>query len=662
VIRIRLPATGAAARHEFIRLVWATGALLVCLLPHLPRLPVWISLLTAACVGWRLVAALRRWRSPSRGLRIVLATGGFAGVIASYGTVNGVEAGSALLVVMMDMKLLETWRRRDYQVLMFIAYFLILSQLLYGPGIWTLPWMVLAVWVTTVALLQSVRVAAPLPAASAGRLVARMLAFALPIMLMLFLLFPRVPGPFWAMPTRSGGASTGLSDEMSPGAITALSRSDAVAFRVSFEGRIPPPTQRYWRGPVLHHFDGTTWRETTGVPQRTDGLVPAGEPVRYRITLEPHDRPWLLALDYPEFWTETDAYRSSDYQLLSRRPVDQLMAYDVRSFPDALTDLRLGRLTRTMELRLPEGRNPETVELANSLRAAHGDDRELLKAVLTRFREEPYVYTMQPPALRGAHPVDEFLFGTRRGFCEHFASAFTVLMRAAGIPARIVTGYQGGEVNPLSRRMTVRQSDAHAWSEIWLEGEGWVRVDPTAAVAPERIELSLADALPAGERIPGQLLRTLPGLQQLRQGWDAVDAAWNEWVLGYGPERQIALLRSLGFNNPDWRNLAVVLGILVGLALAGVTAWLAWHYRPPRPDETLRLYQRFLQRLARHGVTRHHWEGPIDFADRASRQRPGDAAAIGGITRSYVRLRYGEGTGPGEVDRLRRLVNAFRPA
>jgi transglutaminase-like putative cysteine protease len=652
---------GEVARHRFVRLAWACVALAVCLLPHLPRLPIWIGVLTAACMGWRLAAALNGWRPPGRGLRIVLAAGGFAGVIASYGTVNGVEAGSALLVVMMDMKLLETWRRRDYQVLMFIAYFLILSQLLYGPEMWTLPWMALAVWVATVSLLQSVRVAAPLPATVAGGLVARMLLFALPIMAALFLLFPRVPGPFWSMPTRSGSASTGLTDEMSPGAISALSQSNEVAFRVSFDGPIPPPTQRYWRGPVLHHFDGATWREPRGLPDKTDGLYPAGTPVQYRVTLEPHNRPWLLALDYPEFWTAYGVFRSADYQLLARRPVDQLKAYDVRSYPDARTDVALPATLRALDLRLPRERNPRTRELARVLRAEFPNDRGLLYAVLARFRDEPFVYTLQPPALTGADPVDEFMFGTRRGFCEHYASAFTVLMRAAGIPARVVTGYQGGEVNPLSRRMTVRQSDAHAWSEVWLEGEGWVRVDPTAAVAPERIELSLADALPYGERLPGQFLRSLPGLERLRQGWDAVDAAWNEWVLGYGPERQLALLRSLGMADPNWRGLAIVLGLMIAAMLTVVMVWLARRYRPPPPDETQRLYLRFQSRLAKRGLRRHQWEGPVDFAERAARLRPADARSIGGITRSYVRLRYGAGAGPAELERLRQLVKGFRP-
>jgi transglutaminase-like putative cysteine protease len=660
VISLTIPDRSTESRFEFVRLVWAAVALLTCMAPHLPRLPVWITLLTAACIGWRLAAALYGWRAPSRGLRIVLATAGFAGVIASYGTINGVEAGSALLIVMMDMKLLETWRRRDFQVLMFIAYFLILSQLLHGPELWSLPWMVLAVWVTTTSLLQAVRMASPLPAATASRLVGRMLVFALPVMVALFILFPRVPGPFWAMPTRSG-ASTGLSEEMSPGAITKLSRSNKVAFRASFDGPIPPPAQRYWRGPVLHRFDGATWREPRAAPNHVNRLEPSGSPVQYRVTLEAHDRHWLLALDYPEFWTMYGAYRTNDYQLLSKRPVDQLTAYDVRSYPDARTDLDLAEGIRILDLRLPADRNPETLVLARRLRSAHEADRELINAVLERFREQPFVYTMQPPALRGSNPVDEFLFDTQRGFCEHYASAFTTLMRAAGIPARIVTGYQGGELNPLSNRLTVRQSDAHAWSEVWLEGEGWIRVDPTAAVAPNRIELSLADALPYGERVPGQFLRSLPGLQQLSQGWDAVDAAWNEWVLGYGPERQLELLRALGLKNPDWRGLAVILGIVVASALGLLTLWLAWRYRPPEPDQTQQLYLRFLRRLARAGLQRRPWEGPVDFAERASLNRPEDAAAIGSITRSYVRLRYGEVGGQPEQARLKRMILAYRP-
>ncbi|MGB5591901.1 MAG: DUF3488 and transglutaminase-like domain-containing protein [Gammaproteobacteria bacterium] len=646
--------------EHLVRLGWTSAALGISVAPHLPRMPAWIGLLTVACIGWRMLAAVRGWKAPWQWLRMLLAGGGFVAVIASYGTVNGLEAGSALLVVMMDMKLLETWRRRDYQVLMFISYFLVMAQLLYEPSMWTLPYMIVAVGLSTITLMQTVRRGPAIPAARASRLVGTMMLLALPLMLALFLLFPRVPGPFWAMPTRGGGIS-GLDDVMTPGSVNALSLSNAVAFRASFEGRVPPPIQRYWRGPVLHDFDGASWREPGGRPWRPIDIRRDGESIRYRVTMEPSSRPWLMTLDYPGDWSQPRAYLSADYQLMAMRPIEQLTAYSVVSYPDALTGLAIDPREQAMNLRLPAERNPRAQALAREIRGRHPDDRGFLRAVLERFTLEPYTYTLRPPALRGSHPVDEFLFDSRRGFCEHFASAFAVLMRAGGIPARIVTGYQGGELNPLNNRMTVRQSEAHAWTEVWLPDEGWMRVDPTAAVAPDRIELSLADALPESDLVPGRFMRSLPLLLDLQQRWDALDSAWNEWVLAYGPERQIALLRSLGVNSPDWRALAAVLGATVLLILGGVALWTAWHYRPSAEDRVQRMYRQFVARLARRGIHRAPWEGPLVLAERAQRLLPAYAGAIQSITRSYVRLRYEECSREVEMVRFRRLLKGFRP-
>ena len=645
---------------NFARMGWVTTALFVSVAPHLARIPAWVTVLTAVCMAWRLAAAAREWPEPMRALRLAMAITAFGGVVASYGTINGVEAGSALLIVMMNMKLLETWRRRDFQVLMFISYFLVLAQLLFEPGMWTLPWMVCAVWLSTTALLQSVRVNSPLPTVRAAKLVGKMLALSLPIMAALFVLFPRVPGPFWAMPTRSGSATSGLSEEMSPGAINSLSLSDAVAFRVSFRDAVPTPSQRYWRGPVLHHFDGVTWSEPGRIPSQTMNVRPVGTAIDYRITMEPSDRHWLLALDFPFSWTAPRSFVSFDFQLLSRLPVDQLTAYDVVSYPDATAEPELLQRARRWDLQLPDDRNPETIALATELRARYLNDRQLINAVLDRFTNEEFVYTLRPPALRGANPVDAFLFGTRRGFCEHFASAFTTLMRAAGIPARVVTGYQGGELNWVDQKMTVRQSDAHAWSEVWLPGEGWTRVDPTAAVAPNRIERGLAGALPDSELLPGRFLRALPVLESLRQRWDAMDAAWNEWILGYGPDQQMAMLRSFGIGNPDWRQLTAVMGIVLALLLAGLTAWFAWQYRPPRQEEARRLYDLFVRKLAKKHIDRRLSEGPLDFARRAEAKHPDLGPGIRGVTRSYVRLRYESAADPDELKRLRSLVRSFR--
>jgi len=624
-------------------------------------MPVWITILTVTAIAWRLTAAMRRWPPLWRWLRMILALVAFVGVYATYGTINGIEAGSALLIVMMDMKLLETSRKRDFQVLMFIAYFLVMAQLLYEPAVWTLAYMGISVWVTTVALLQVVRETRPLPAASAARLVGRMILLAVPVMLVLFLLFPRVPGPFWAMPSRAGSASTGLDDEMSPGSINALSLSDEVAFRVTFQSPVPPPQQRYWRGPVLHQFDGVTWREAGRMPMWRSEIEARGPEVRYRITLEPHDRPWLLALDFPQSWTGVPAFMTFDYKLVARRPVDQLTAYDVVSYPEAVIDPDISDWIRSWSLQLPEGRNPRTVELGRRLRQENASDRAVVEAALRRFTQQEYVYTLRPRALIGANPVDEFLFESRRGFCEHYASAFTVLMRAAGIPARVVTGYQGGHLNPISNRLIVRQSDAHAWSEVWLAGEGWVRVDPTAAVAPDRIELGLAESVPASDAAPGLILRRVPLLQRLQLSWDAIDSAWNEWVLGYGPDRQIAFLRSLGVGNPDWRSLAAAMAVGLAGVLLAVAGWLGWRYRPPGPDELQRLYGRFTDRLSRRGIRRQPWEGPRDFSTRAAETLPAHAGTIRRITTCYLRLRYGREPDQRELDRMRSLLRAFRP-
>jgi transglutaminase-like putative cysteine protease len=584
------------------------------------------------------------------------------GVLLTYRTFNGLEAGGGLLVVMGAMKLLETRTRRDIQVLSFIGFFIVLMQLLHDQPIWSLPWLLASVTAITLALLQGVRGGEPLPWRTATGLVLRMLAFAAPVALVLFLLFPRVPGPFWALPSKSAAGTTGLSDEMTPGTISQLIQSDAVAFRAAFEGPPPPPSERYWRGPVLEQFDGWTWRDLDRLGLLNPRMELRGPRYRYRLTIEPHGRPWLLALDFPATWSEREAMLTNEFQLVARRPVDTTRALAVESWPQAIPETRLGPFMRAINLRLPEGRNPRSVALAEELRQAATSDAAFVDSVLARFREEAFVYTLQPPLLGGGHPVDEFLFRTRRGFCEHYASAFTLLARAAGIPARVVTGYQGGEMNPYSDQLVVRQSDAHAWSEVWLEGRGWTRVDPTAAVAPQRIELSLGEALPEGETVPGFRLRSFAGLRELAQSWDALNSAWTDWVLGYGPERQLALLARLGVRGADWRALVIGLTIFVAAIMLALTLWLALRLRAPPPPEALRLYREFCRRLAQAGIARAPHEGPRDFAERVAAARPALAAEVGQVTRLYTALRYEPaGADAALLEALRREVRAFRP-
>ena len=424
-------------------------------------------------------------------------------MFVSYRTFNGIAAGSAFLVLMAGVKLLETRSARDLTVLIFISYFLQFAVLLRSQNLMQLPLLLICALVSTGALMRVHKGALPESYGTTLWRTGAMFLQALPLAALLFVLFPRLPGPFWGIAAAQSGR-TGLDDEMTPGDVSDLSASGEVAFRVRFDGRIPPPVQRYWRGPVLHEFDGRSWRRPPAQFFHEQPVRFLGAPLDYQITLEPHDRHWILALDLPAEWPRNAAFRSYDFQLISQRALTDVASYRLRSYPSYVAGTELSTAMRRRDLQLPPEGNPRSVALGRELAARHGNSRDVVRELLQMFRDHDFVYTMRPPLL-AANAVDEFLFVTRRGFCEHFASAFTVVMRAAGIPARVVTGYQGGEINPLGGYLVVRQSDAHAWSEVWIDGAGWVRVDPTAAVAPDRIERGLLGAVAADEPVPGRL-------------------------------------------------------------------------------------------------------------------------------------------------------------
>ncbi len=630
--------------------------------PHAMHIPAWPIAAAVLIACWRWLALRQRWRLPGIVVRLMLAVVGFVAVFAAYRTINGVDAGTALLIVMMAMKLTETASSRDLVVLLFISLFLVVANFLYDQSPWSLVWAVPAVWLSCTALLQVSRENRPVAALPALRASGSLLLQALPLMLIIWILFPRVPGPFWALPSASSGATTGLSDEMAPGSITQLTKSGAVAFRAEFDGQLPPPAERYWRGPVLKQFDGGGWKARQTTPYRQDSLDVDGPPLAYTLYLEPHDQRWLFALDLldpaavPRY-----AVFTSEFQLTSRKRVTNLLRYEVQSFTRYRADTELPVWLRRPYLDLPRGRNPRTAALAAQWREAGASDDAIVQRALAMFRNEEFVYTLQPPALdvRG-NPVDQFLFDTRRGFCEHYASAFAVLMRSAGIPSRIVTGYLGGTENPLNGLMTVRQSDAHAWTEVWIAGRGWQRVDPTGAVAPERIESGLSDALPLGESLPGLAFADSELLWRLRHGWDAVSAKWNEWVLGYGQATQASFLRWLGMDNPSIRNLLLALTVAVSGVLMVLSLWLALRARPAPGDPLVPIYNRFCARLAARGTARQPTEGPLDFAGRAAAAHPEAAAEIDAITRLYLSLRYGAASAPGDAATLRRRIRALK--
>jgi transglutaminase-like putative cysteine protease len=640
------------------RLGWVLACLAIAILPHLDNVPLWVLMVTACSALWRLAASLRDWPLAPRWLRSLAAFIAVSLIAIEFRTLNGLDAGTALLVLMAGVKLIETRTARDLTVLLFIAYFLLFAAFLYRQSLPWLPYMLAATWLLTATLLRIHGSWSLLPKRASLGLTARMLVTALPVATLLFLFFPRLPGQFWALPA-SGDATTGLSDEMSPGDISDLSLDDTPAFRVRFDDEVPPPpAQRYWRGPVLHDFDGRAWRAGRSF-LRPPTVEKRGQTYRYTITLEPHNRRWLIALDMPTQWPQNRAQQAGDFLLYANDPISTVRSFRLESTTRYVAGLELSTYLRRIDLALPERGNERARALAQSLRLEQGSDEAVIAAVLRLFREQEFFYTLEPPGL-ASNAVDDFLFNTRRGFCEHFASAFTFLMRAAAVPARVVTGYQGGTINPFSGDMTVRQSDAHAWSEVWLEGRGWVRVDPTAAVAPDRIEQGLDAALPEGEPVPGRFIGRSRVLASLSFAWDAMNSFWNNQIVEFDAGNQAELLELVGLDDGDWRALGIAMALTLALFFAGMTVYLAWSYRPRPQDPARAVYDRVCDRFARLGLERRPDEGPRDYLERLAAARPELATDLDEVRRLYLALRYGPEATAKQMSRLRFVANRLR--
>ncbi|RZI41556.1 DUF3488 domain-containing protein [Herbaspirillum sp. HC18] len=670
----RIPAFGSRpmTRDKADTLLLLAACTLV-LLPHASHLPLWITPACIALLAWRGWLTLRGNRMPSRWLLLPIAVTAMAGVFLTYRTVFGREPGVAMLALLLTLKLLEMHAKRDLFVALFLSFFLILSSFFYSQSIGTA-----MLTVVTMVLILTTQVSFQYtgsypPLKQRLRTGASILLLAAPVTLVLFLLFPRIQGPLWGMPGDAHTGRTGMSETMEPGKISDLAQSDDVAFRVRFDGAPPAQTQLYWRGVVLGGYDGRTWSPLRGrrqyVPQIAANL--RGAPVKYQVTLEPHGRRWLFALDIPQAVPEiagNQAIATPDLQLLSSMPITDRIRYDATSYVDY--DLQPSASRRALQdwLDLPPGFNPRALAFAAELRRKSATDTEFINHVLRHFRQENFRYTLQPPAL-GKHSVDEFLFDTQRGFCEHYSAAFVVLMRAAGIPARVVTGYQGGELNPSDGFMVIRQSDAHAWAEAWLENRGWVRIDPTAAVAPSRIEKNLASVVP--RQFLGGLI-TLDGtdstwlsrFHQLRQNWDAVTNAWNQWVLNYTPQQQRNFIQSLGFDHVDWPTIIALMFVLVILAVGIVVLPLLLHEQKRDPVDAL--YEKLCIRLERRGFPRARHEGPRSYGARltaAESPLPQEQkAALARFLELYETVRYGAAdiARPIAVSRLKSLLAECR--
>ncbi len=644
---------------------WLLGALFLVSLPHFIRLPWWFSALCIAIFAWRLMHELRGYDLPNKPVRYLLVFLGIMAVGAAYRTFVGQDPGVALLLLMLCLKLLELRTMRDALIALFIGYFMVFSGFLFSQSILMGVYLFLVVLALTAALITLNH-----PAGdnrhyrfyfTAG---GKLLLQALPLMVVLFVLFPRLSSPLWGVP-ESRAAKTGLSDSIEMGSISQLVDSAEVAFRVDFDGPIPDANQLYWRGPVLWRTDGKSWNMYVRRPgKRLPEFSSASDPISYTVTIEPNNRHWLFALDLPLALPQGvgDIYVQDDFQLLRRELVSNKLRYTLRSSTNyALTEL--APWMRSLGTRLPRDTNPQTIALVREWRDEGLTGNAIVQRALTMFREQPFYYTRQPPLL-GDDAVDEFLFTTRRGFCEHYATAFVTLMRAANIPARVVTGYQGGELNELGGYLIVRQSNAHAWAEVWLDDRGWVRMDPTAVVPTERVDDTTDAArfrtteLTAADVQGNSLVREI--YWKWIHGWDALNHSWNRWVLGFDRERQQELWQKLGLGGLDWQWIIAILAAVMMSLLAGIGA-LTFLRRPQQRDPVLRLYQQFCTRLEKAGFVREANEGPDDFAQRVIAARPDLAAAVNQINKLYVRLRYTPRARNEHFEQLRRLVAGFRP-
>jgi transglutaminase-like putative cysteine protease len=636
---------------------WLLASMALVLAPMFLHMSPWVPGFAALLGGWRYLLAMQRRPLPGWRILLPLTLLGAAGIFIAAGASFGRDASVELLTLMLAMKLLESANRRDAMLLISLSWFLAVTTLLYTQSLLMGLYLALPVTGLTLTMVGLHHPQGDMPLRLRWRWGGGMLALALPVMLVLFVLFPRLSGPLWQAPGDATKGMTGLSDSMSPGSIGELSLSDEIAFRAQFEGNVPASGQRYWRGPVFWHFDGQTWHpglRAAALP--TEPLKTPTETVGYTVTLEPHHRAWLFALDLP-LAAPQNAVLRSDYQLLAQQPVDSRLRYHMRSSLAYRLQPQLDPATRQFGLQLPHEGNPQARALARSWRDTGLSGEALAQKALAMFRESPFVYTLTPPRL-GRDGIDDFLFVTRRGFCEHYAGSFVFLMRAAGVPARVVTGYQGGTLNPIDNYLIVRQSDAHAWAEIWLEERGWVRIDPTAAVSPRRIEFGLA-SLPAGEPVPLLARGEHPWLNQLYLGWDTLNNRWNQWVLGYNQQRQMELLEKLLGYSPDLRDLARITAVAISVMLLAIAVALL-RKRSPRGDRLDRAYAAFRRKLARVGVVPQANEGPLDFGQRAARLRPRQAQAIRSLVREYASLRYGRVPSAARLREFEKNIRKFK--
>ncbi len=585
---------------------------------------------------------------------------------AQFGTLIGSTAGPIVLSAFLVLKLFETESRRDAFLMFSMICFLVMSLFLFDQGLLQ----ILFAMVSVIVLLRCLLLMHPESSAElqAEEKVVRekqiqfktagfYLVSAIPFAIAAFFLFPRLTSPLWGSPDQFNQGKTGLSDSMTPGQLSSLALDDTPAFRVRFDGAIPTESQRYWRGPVLWNFDGETWsgsRWMNNLPAQTNELQVSGTPINYQVSLEKGYKNYLFALDVPIAGPPNSSI-TRDRQMFQTNSFSNAMRYRASSYLNYRLQRNATTIERNIALELPIRNNPRTIALANAWRIESQDDpNKIIQRAMTMFNRE-FTYSLEPPPLVG-EKTDDFLFNTKTGYCEHFSSSFVILMRAAGIPARVVTGYLGGFWNRNGGYLLVANSDAHAWAEVWLEGRGWVRIDPTSAVAPERIN--------RGAREFSQLLSPSwarsSWLTSIRMQVDRVRAWWNDSVVEFNVNKQLSILDRIGFDATNWKSLGLGLLIMGAIAIALPLLFLRFRERQRR-DPLRHAYQVFLNKLSKAGLTLRLHDPPLEVMHTACHTFPQNAERIRSLSQGYVFLRYAcDSANPIKIKEFTKAVKKLR--
>lgn len=633
------------SREKIDTLLLVLACLLV-VINHLDSIANWIGASAMSLMAWRAWLTLSGRQLPARWILLPIATVLMGAIYWQFRSFLGRETGVAMLILLLACKMLEMHAKRDLFVVVFLGFFLLLTSFFNSQSLGT----AFQVLVSAFALLLA-QLSFQFSEKTASlwvrcKLILKMLLLAAPLTLICFYLFPRIQGPLWGLPSDANIARSGLSDSMSPGNISKLAMSEELVFRAKFLGEAPAKSAMYWRAIVMSHFDGRSWKQLTqNLPQGAIKLDVAGKPLAQEITLEPGNNHYLFGLDSvptaPELEAST-AYLNALGEIRSELPINKRIRYQIFSHPNYRLNPDFDAQQIQINLRLPRGFNPDTMQFAQKLQHGFPDQKSRIEAVLRYFREEKFYYTLEPPAL-GRHSVDEFLFSSRAGFCEHYSSAFVVLMRAMGIPARVVTGYQGGLRNTQDGYYEIKQSDAHAWAEVWLDNAGWVRVDPTAAVAPDRILKNL-DATQKNTGLAAMVSDFIvqnSWANDLRMRWSAVNNAWNQWVLNYNQDKQESLWQSLGLSSINWERTLLSVFIL-GLIVLAIFAIPLLANRPQITGYD-KIYLVFCKKMQARGWQPAIHEAPASFARRLHEHlSPPQLAIVDEFIALYLQIKYGK--------------------